>query len=206
VTGGARGFRDELDVLRRDGQLKLDLGCGTTKRDASYVGVDVLAAPGVDVVGDAMEVLRALPDDRVEEIYSSHFLEHVDDLPSLVREVARVLVVGGRCTGAVPHFSNPYYHSDPTHRRPFGLYTLSYLAEDPLLRRRVPTYGLDLRLRVERLELGFRSATEFPLRSRGKQALGRLLNGRRAIQEFYEENLAWLIPCYEVRFELRKVR
>jgi len=206
VTGAAPGYRDGRDLLRREGPLKLDLGCGATKRDASYVGVDVLDAPGVDVVGDAIDVLRALPEERVEEIYSSHFLEHVEDLPSLVREVERVLVVGGRFAGAVPHFSNPYYHSDPTHRRPFGLYTWSYLAEDPLLRRRVPTYGRDLRLRVERLELCFRSATEFPVRSRSKQALGRLLGRGRAIQEFYEENLSWLIPCYEVRFELRKVR
>ena len=56
-----------IDFAGRE-PLKLDLGCGSTKRGPDYVGVDLIAAAGVDVVGDALEVLRSLPGDRVAEI------------------------------------------------------------------------------------------------------------------------------------------
>jgi hypothetical protein len=105
----------------------------------------------------------------------------------------------------VPHFSNPYFFSDPTHRRAFGLYTLSYYADDQLFRRRVPRYGHDARLRLERVELGFRSATEFRWRGKVKALAGRLVNRNTWTQEFYEENLPWIFPCYEIRVTLRKL-
>jgi ubiquinone/menaquinone biosynthesis C-methylase UbiE len=196
---------DKVGALGRTAGLRLDLGCGVTKRGVEYVGVDALDAPAVDVVGDVTEVLRALADDSVDEIYCSHLLEHVEDLSSLVREVERVLALGGRLVAVVPHFSNAYYYSDPTHRRPFGLYTFSYFAEDPILRRRVPTYGHSPRLRLERAHFNFRSSTEFRKRYRIKASLGRLVNRSTWLQEFYEENLTGVFPCYELEFELVKV-
>ncbi|HEY6836873.1 MAG TPA: hypothetical protein VI142_10555 [Gaiellaceae bacterium] len=192
--------------MTREEPLKLDLGCGPTKRGADYIGVDVLDGPAVDVVADVLEFLRALGDERVIEVYSSHLFEHLDDLSSVVDELERVLVVGGRLHVVVPHFSNAYYYSDPTHRRLFGLYTFSYFAEDPLLRRRVPTYGRDPRLRLESVRLGFRSAVEFPTRYHVKAAVGRLVNRSTWLKEFYEENLAAMIPCYELEYRLVKFR
>jgi SAM-dependent methyltransferase len=193
-----------IDLAARD-PLKLDLGCGSTKRGPDYVGVDLLPGPGVDVVGDVVDVLRSLPGDRVSEIYTSHFLEHVEDLTGLMLEVERVLLPDGVLIVHVPHFSNPYFCSDPTHRRPFGLYTLSYYADDQLFRRRVPRYGHEARLRLERVELVFRSATEFRRRGKVKALVGRLVNRNTWTQEFYEENLPWILPCYEIRVMLRKL-
>jgi ubiquinone/menaquinone biosynthesis C-methylase UbiE len=194
-----------IDLLSGE-PLKIDLGCGLTKRGPDYVGVDLLPGEGVDVVGDALEVLRSLPDDRVAEIYTSHFLEHVEDLTGLMREVERVMLPGGLLIAHVPHFSNPYFFSDPTHRRTFGLYTFSYYAEDRTFRRRVPNYGHEVQLLLERVELVFRSASEFPRRARLRAVAGRLVNRSSWTQEFYEENLSWIFPCYEIRATLRKQR
>jgi hypothetical protein len=202
----ANGILDKGGALAEEAPLKLDLGCGMSKTGPDYVGVDVLDGPAVDVVGDALDVLRALEDERVVEVYSAHFFEHVDNLSALIDELERVLVVGGRLHVVVPHFSNPYYYSDPTHRRPFGLYTFSYFAEDPVLRRRVPTYGRAPRLQLQAARLNFRSSIEFRARYRVKTALGRLVNSSVWAQEFYEENLAGIVPCYELDFELVKVR
>lgn len=193
-----------IDFAARD-PLKLDLGCGSTKRGPDYVGVDLLPGEGVDVVGDALDVLRSLPNDRVAEVYTSHFLEHLEDLTGLMLEIERVLAPGGLLLVQVPHFSNPYFFSDPTHRRAFGLYTFSYYAADPALRRRVPSYGHELRLRLEHVELVFRSAAEFRWRSRFKAVVGRLVNRNSWTQEFYEEHLPWIFPCYEIRVTLRKL-
>jgi ubiquinone/menaquinone biosynthesis C-methylase UbiE len=148
--------------------------------------------------------LRSFPDDRVTEIYTSHFLEHVEDLTTLMSEIERVLAPGGLLVAHVPHFSNPYFWSDPTHRRSFGLYTFSYYAADQVFRRRVPRYGHEARLRLEHTELVFRSATEFRWRGYLKAIVGRLANQNTWTQEFYEENLPWIFPCYEVRVALRK--
>jgi len=196
---------DKVGALSRESGLKLDLGCGASKRGPEYVGVDALDGPAVDVVGDVFDVLRALADESVEEIHASHFFEHVDDLEGLVGELERVLAPGGRLHVVVPHFSSPYFYSDPTHRRPFGLYTLSYFAEDSVLARRVPTYGHQPRLRLESVQLNFRSAVEFRSRYRVKEVFGRLVNAHRWLQELYEENLPWLVPCYELEYSLVKV-
>jgi SAM-dependent methyltransferase len=196
---------DKVGALDRTSGLKLDLGCGLTKRGPEYVGVDELDESAADVIGDVVEVLKALPEGAASEIYSSHLLEHVDDLRTLVREAERVLEPGGRFIAVVPHFSNPYYYSDPTHRRPFGLYTFSYFAEDAILTRRVPTYGHEPRLRLERVRLNFRSATEFQWRYRVRALLGRLFNLRPSLQELYEEGLTGVLPCYELEFELVKI-
>jgi SAM-dependent methyltransferase len=195
---------DKSGALARGETLKLDLGCGLTKRGPGYIGVDMADSPAVDVVGDVLEVLRTLEGETVSEVYSSHLFEHIAELEPLIDELERVLVVGGRLLVRVPHFSNPYYYSDPTHRRPFGLYTFSYFADDRLLRRRVPTYGHVPRLRLERVRLHFRSSTEFRFRYRAKEALGRIVNANVWLQELYEENLAWVLPCYEVEFALVK--
>jgi ubiquinone/menaquinone biosynthesis C-methylase UbiE len=199
-------FHDRTSALQPDGPLKLDLGCGSAKCDSSYVGIDVLDLPGVDVVGDVHDVLCSLPEASVQEIFSSHFLEHLTDLPDLFEQVERVLVTGGRFRVVVPHFSNPYYYSDPTHHQAFGLYTFSYLAEDQLFRRRVPRYGRRPRLRLEHVELCFRSAAEFPIRMRIKRAIGRVLNTSQWTQEFYEEVLSGILPCYELAIALVKIR
>lgn len=195
---------DKHGVLEHDGALKLDLGCGAAKRGADYIGIDRADGDAVDVVGDVIDVLRAIDDECVVEVYSSHLFEHVDDLSELVTELERVVVVGGRLHVVVPHFSNPYHHSDPTHRRTFGLYTFSYLAEDHLLRRRVPTYGRRPRFRVESVRHNFRAAVELPGRHRLKAALNCVVNAAPLVGELYEANLAWILPCYELEFELVK--
>jgi len=117
-------------------------------------------------------------------------------------EMCRVLRPGGHLEIVVPHFSNPYFASDPTHRRAFGLYTFSYLTADAPLRRQVPHYGEVLPVRLERVVLGFKSTPPFYGRHALKRAVGLVVNLSRWTREFYEENLVYLVPCYELRFRL----
>lgn len=181
---------------------KLDIGCGARKRGPEYLGVDRRALAGVDLVGEVADVLAAVPDGVIAEIYCSHFLEHVDNLEAILAEMCRVLRRGGRLEIVVPHFSNPYFASDPTHRRPFGLYTFSYLVADAPFRRRVPCYEEALPLRLASVALGFKSTAPFYVRHAFKRAVGLLVNLSRWTREFYEENLVYLVPCYELRFSL----
>lgn len=193
---------DKHGVLRAATDLKLDLGCGERKRGEEYLGVDVLDSPAVDLLGEATEALGRLPAGSVACIFASHFLEHVDDLDGLLSEMARVVKPGGEVEIVVPHFSNPYFYSDPTHRRTFGLYSFSYFVARAPLKRQVPRYGRDLPFRLARVSLGFKSTPPFYGRHFFKRLFGLIFNSSRGLREFYEENLCYLVPCYEVRFVL----
>lgn len=185
-------------------RIALELGCGATKRDTHAIGIDALDLDGVDLVGDVFEVLAEFPRASVDAVTSHHFVEHVDDISHLVRELARVMKPGSELMIVAPHFSNPYFYSDPTHRRFFGLYTFCYLARSALFRRHVPTYAATLEFDLVHVELGFRSTRPFYVRHALKRMWGPLFNASRWLQEYWEENLCWLMPCYEVRYLLRR--
>ena len=194
---GVLARRDLRDVV-------IELGCGPVKRHAGSLGIDVTDGEHVDVVGDAADVLRALPAGCAKLVSSSHFLEHLSDAGPVLDEMSRVLGPGGEIEIVVPHFANPYFHSDPTHRNSlgFGLYTMSYYARDPLLRRQVPGYIRREQLTLKSVDLGFKSSRPFYGRHALKRAIGALFNSTRYLQELWEENLCYLFPCYEIRYVL----
>lgn len=194
-----------LATLRQRPSVSLELGCGSTKRDPGAIGVDAQDLPGVDLVGDVFDALAALPAGSVDSVSSFHFFEHVEDLPGLLAAIARVVKQGGRLRVVTPHFSNPYFHSDYTHRRTFGLYTFCYLARSALFARQVPTYGAELQFEVEHVRLGFRSTRPFYVRHAIKRTQGVVFNATRWLQEYWEENLCWSFPAYEVDYLLRRL-
>jgi ubiquinone/menaquinone biosynthesis C-methylase UbiE len=194
-----------LSTLAARGSVTVELGCGPRKRYAGSIGIDAIGYEGVDIVGDAADALRAFPDGCADLVTSSHFLEHVPEVGPFLDEMARVVRVGGRIEVVVPHFAHPYFSSDPTHTHRFGLYTFSYLAQDPILRRGVPSYARRQNLRLLSVDLVFKSTPPFYFRHAIKRALGWVFNSCRYMQELYEENLCYLFPCYEIRFMLEKV-
>jgi ubiquinone/menaquinone biosynthesis C-methylase UbiE len=199
---------DVNNVIPRIGKelspVELDIGCGPRKRDAACIGIDVLLSPGVDIVGDVHEVLTLLPDDSVDSIYSSHFMEHLHDMGALFKELERVLKPGGQLRIIVPHFSNPYFYSDPTHKTFFGLYTFCYLAECNLFSRKVPNYGHTPVFVLQNVKLVFKSSPPFYMRYGVKRIVQWLVNICAYNQEFYEDMLTGLISCYEIDFLLVK--
>lgn len=182
----------------------LELGCGPRRRHPEAVTVDALDFDGVDVVGDVFEVLALVPDGTIDAVHAYHFLEHIEPLSRIVGELARVLKPGGVLHVVVPHFSNPYFYSDYTHRQTFGLYTFSYLADDPIFRRRVPRYQVDTGLVLANVQLGFKASSPFYLRHALRRALGLLVNSTRVTQEWYEAGWSGIFPCYEIDFTVSR--
>lgn len=192
-----------FERVRESGtRITLELGCGDRKRHADAVGIDLLDLPGVDIVGDVAAVLSALPAGCVNKVWSYHFLEHVDDVGAIVRELGRVCAPDAIVNLTVPHFSNPYYFSDPTHRRPFGLYSMCYFCTDRLFSRRVPRYGLTPVFELRSVDLVFKSPPPRYVRYGFKKIVQTLVNSGRWMQEFYEEMLCFMLPCYEIRYVL----
>lgn len=99
--------------------LKLDLGCGT-KREEGFIGVDRIAFPNVDVVMDVGMARWPWDDASVDEVHSSHMLEHLKPLERVhfVNELWRVLKPTGKATIAVPDWSSARAYGDLTHEWP----------------------------------------------------------------------------------------
>lgn len=196
---------DKRDIFDRIEGASLELGCGMHKRNKNAIGVDTIDYECVDIVGDALDVLRLIPDHSIAAIESRHFLEHIADVDGMLGEMARVLRVGGKLEIIVPHFSNPYYYSDATHKSFFGLYSLSYFAAQSPFRRAVPHYERALHYRLDHVDLLFRSAVPFYFRHGLKKLLQVLFNANNYTREFYEENLCYIVPCYEIKYQLTRI-
>jgi hypothetical protein len=181
--------------------LRLNLGCGNRRREGFY-GVDQVELPHVDIVADLNEPLSLLPDDSVEEIYTRHTLEHVAALLPLMGELHRVVRPGGRIEIVVPHFSNPYGYSDPTHLRFFGLYSFYYFSdESDQPRRKVPSFYIPQRfvvesVRVHPLKQSFLSRLFAP-------TVKRLINRSLPLLDWYERVLCRWVPADSIQFVLR---
>lgn len=99
--------------------IKLDLGCGPSKKEG-FIGVDLRAFPGVDKVFDLRKPKWPWADNGVDEIHSSHFLEHLDgeERVAFWNEVYRIMRPGGKMALIVPSWTSGRAYGDPTHKWP----------------------------------------------------------------------------------------
>jgi SAM-dependent methyltransferase len=89
--------------------LKIDLGCGNCKKKGT-LGIDSEAFPDVDFVLDLQNQPLPFPDRSVQYVYSSHFLEHLEDPASVFAEISRVCEDGAKVELWTPFaWSNPAF-------------------------------------------------------------------------------------------------
>lgn len=173
------------------GKIILELGGGPNKK-LDRINIDLVEAEGVDFVFDLENGLPFLPNNSIDEIHSSSFFEHISRFEFLMEEIYRVLKPGGNLFVFVPHFSNPYFYSDPTHKRFFGLYTFSYFSKSHFpYRRKVPKFYNSCDFRIKKQKIIFHSKT-----------LEKIFNSRFRLQEIYEKYLSSFLPCYGLELTL----
>lgn len=182
--------------------LRIDVGSGRRPQPGFY-GLDEVEFAEVDIAADLNKPLDLLPNDCAEHIFSSHALEHVRELIPLLAEFHRITRHGGILEIIVPHFSNAYFYSDPTHVRFFGLYTLNYFVEmdkqpGP---HKVPTLPTSTRFELDSVRISF---YRFNLFDRLVVPFLRYFANRTpASQHCYELRWSRLFPASELTFKLR---
>lgn len=187
----------------------LNLGAGM-KHKPGFISVDLYTKEQEDLLlasnqsyinNDALDCLINLPSNSISNIYTRHFLEHLDfeGMTKLLQEIERVLVPGGSCEIIVPHWANPYFYSDPTHKTFFGLYTFDYLCLTPYFRRKTPRYAAKLNLIIDDVSLNFLGLRY--LRPFYKM-FSIILSSSIFLLEFHESSFARIIPPYEIRWLL----
>ena len=183
-------------IISDGGPLIIELGCGQ-KSKQGRITVDKADLPNVDIVADMENGLPFLPDDSVDEIHCRSVLEHIQNFEDLIREIVRVLKKSGKAHVFVPHFSNPFYYSDYTHKRFFGLYTFYYFVDtERQLKRKVPNFYTDIRINIISHRLVFRSPFWFSRQI--KKVFGFMNNCHRSFMEFYEQHLCYIFPCHGI--------
>jgi len=184
--------------------LKIDLGCGRNKKEG-FKGMDILPLAGVDFVINLENGINIIADNSVDEYYTSHFLEHIQEFDLLMSEIHRTLKPGGICTVIVPHFSNPFYYSDYTHKRFFGLYSFDYFSKaNNKMNRKVPDYCHKFEYEILSRKLVFK-APKFPVINLfRKHIVQRVFNISTYFQELYEGLFTNIFSCYELHFILVK--
>lgn len=133
---------DNIDqLLKREGGIRLDIGCGLHKQ-SGFVGMDIQPLKGVDIVHDFNIHPWPLPDECCIMAMASHVIEHIP--PSAIRadgstwfpfiafmnEVWRVLKYDAQFIASMPYGGSRGYWQDPTHVN--GCNEVTWLYFDPL--------------------------------------------------------------------------
>jgi SAM-dependent methyltransferase len=107
----------------------LDVGCGQNKY-AGAIGIDSNPRADADVIHDLGVLPYPFPDNEFDQIICRHVIEHVPDVMSFVSELHRITKPGGVIKIVTPHYSNPDWATDPTHRNHFNSYSFTCFMPD----------------------------------------------------------------------------
>ena len=101
------GMKREIPNLLSNYGAQLELGPGNTP-----IGVPYLEYPDWDA--DCMPLPN--PSNSIDVIHMYHFLEHVENPISLLKECERILKIGGHINIVVPHQSASLAYEDLDHK------------------------------------------------------------------------------------------
>lgn len=106
--------------------VRLDIGCGRSK-PAGFIGVDVVAAPGVDVVAD---LTRRFPfaTSSVDYVRAYDVVEHLPDRIHTMNEIWRICKPGAMVEIRVPSTDGRGAFQDPTHISFWNINSFYYYA------------------------------------------------------------------------------
>jgi len=168
----------------------LDLGCGNNKYKSKkdmVIGIDNVKLKNVDVIHDLNKFPYPFKKNEFDLIYTSHTLEHLDNLDKVFQELIRIIKPRGRILIRVPHFSCGVSYRDPTHKRLFSYFTFDYFTDE--------CFYTKSKFKIIKRRLNFtRQALTF---------LNYIFNPIINISPLlYERFFCWILPCAEVIAEL----
>jgi SAM-dependent methyltransferase len=178
----------------------LDVGCGANKM-AGAIGLDNNPRTDADVIHDLGTIPYPFPDNEFDLVVSNHVVEHVPDVMAFIGELHRVTRPGGRIKVVTPHYTNPDWANDPTHRNHINSYTFNTFLEG----RQVFDFDTDIQLKpvscyVSLLALWKALGIEFIVNLDQKSP------GMRFTRKFWEQYLSYVIRGKEISFEFEVIK
>ena len=127
--------------------FRLDLACGNSKREG-FIGIDISPNTQADLICNLEDYIWSLfptnenekfdlldenyhiKNDSIDEIFCSHYIEHVSDLQMFANELYRIMKPKGRITFIAPYYSSIRAMQDPTHKNFISEATFLYWNKD----------------------------------------------------------------------------
>lgn len=152
-----------------ENKVKIDIACGDSKK-GGFIGVDIIETSSTDIVHDLNIYPWPFESNSVDEIYCSHYVEHIphlniqavlkesnsfeefkeklsiekDGFIKFFEEVYRILKVGGKAIIVAPHYMSVRAFGDPTHLRYVGDWSFYYLNKEWLDTNRLTHYNINV--------------------------------------------------------------
>ncbi len=178
----------------------LDIGCGTNKV-AGAIGMDVNPRTAADVIHDLDDLPYPFAADSFDEVIGRHVIEHVKEPLAVMCELHRITRPGGIVRLIAPHWTNPDFATDLTHRNHLNSYSFRNLTED----RAVFDFYTDVRFRQREVRVTLLNLWKLT----GLEYLINLDNQYpklRFIRKFWEQYLNALMRGKEIHFELEVIK
>jgi SAM-dependent methyltransferase len=178
----------------------LDVGCGANKTPGA-IGLDNNPRTNADVIHDLGELPYPFEDSEFDEIVSNHVVEHVPDVIAFISELHRITKPGGKIRLLTPHYTNPDWANDPTHRNHINSYTFNTF----LPGRQVFDFYTDVQLKpvscyVSLLGLWKAIGLEFLVN------LDQSNYKLRFLRKFWEQYLSYIFRGKEIQFEFEVIK
>lgn len=178
----------------------LDVGCGANKYEGA-IGLDNNPRTAADVIHDLGEIPYPFPDNEFDLIVSNHVVEHVPDVMAFVGELHRIAKPGAKIRLLTPHYTNPDWANDPTHRNHINSYTFNTF----IAGREVFDFYTDVQLKplrtyVSLLSLWKALGIEFIVN------LDQKAGSMRFLRKFWEQYLSYIFRGKELQFEFEVVK
>ncbi len=179
---------------------RLDIGCGMHKV-AGAIGMDRNPRTAADVLHNLDALPYPFVNDSFDEVIGRHVIEHVSDLLGVVTEIHRITKPGGAIRFLAPHYTNPDWATDPTHRTHLNSFSFRCFTD-----RDAPfPFYTDVRLRTIRIHVSLLNLW----RALGIQALINLDQrwpGLRFLRRFWEHYLSAVIRGKEIYYEFEVIK
>ena len=174
---------------------KLNLGCGSDiKKD--YTNLDYVKLPGVNVVHDIEKIPYPFKENTFDEIYCKDILEHVSDVPKVIKELHRILKKDGKIIIQVPHFTSCDNFGDITHKNMF-----SSCSFDSFLKKHLRAYYHSFHFISLKSKIVFRKKIYFL----HNYLIEPLINISKQTKLYYETSgFCYCFPAFNLIFELKK--
>jgi predicted SAM-dependent methyltransferase len=118
--------------------MKIDIGGGFNPK-AGFDSVDKCSGAKYNVNFEHERLPFA--DESVDEIYTAHTFEHIENLIHLMNEIWRVMKWGAKIEIIVPHHECTLAFQDPTHKRFFNSQSMKFF-EGQYLNKYQLAYGI----------------------------------------------------------------
>lgn len=191
---------NETEMTAAMAEKILDVGCGANKYEGA-IGLDNNPRTAADIIHDLGDFPYPFADDEFDRVVSRHVIEHVPDVIGFVEELYRITKHGGRIEILTPHYTNPDWANDPTHRNHFNSYSFNSFIEG----RQVFDFYTEARLRPVDIKVSLANLW----RSLGIEFLvnlDRRSEGFRFTRKFWEHYLSYIFRGKELSFVFEVVK